>query len=120
MTSLFRVTSLSAWQEAISTGLLARCAADQRDDCVHLSAREHVETVASAFFAPSEEPVALEPDPVALSPYVTWLPPCAAKPWPQARLHLPNIRTVHVLSVRPLLVAPTGSALAFRLPAGAA
>ena len=120
MTSLFRISSLADWQEANSRGVLPRCAADQRDDCVHLNAREDVERVASAFFAPSEEPVALELDAATLSQFVTWLPPSAAKPWPQAKLHLPNILACHVVSVRPLSLAPADSEFTFRLPSGAA
>ncbi|WP_449284056.1 DUF952 domain-containing protein [Luteimonas yanweni] len=120
MTPLFRVTALANWREASSTGVLPRCAADRRDDCVHLNAGEDVERVASAFFVPSEEPVALELDTAALSQFVTWLPPSAGKPWPQARLQLPNILASHVLSVRPLSLAPADSGVTFGLPSGAA
>lgn len=115
MSAIFRITSLADWQAALATGAVPRCAADTRDDCIHVNAADDVERVASAFFSADERPVALELDRLALAQHLIWLPPSQAKPWPQGRVALPNILTSHVLGIHELLPVETGSAHGFVL-----
>lgn len=106
MPAIFRITSLADWETALATGAVPRCAADNRDDCIHVNAADDVARVASAFFSAGERPVALELDQLALAQHLTWLPPSQAKPWPQGRVALPYILISHVLGVHELLPVP--------------
>jgi uncharacterized protein (DUF952 family) len=116
MTSLFRITALADWQRAQASGVVPRCAADERDGCIPINAEDDIERVASAFFSVEAQPLALELDATALGESITWLPAAPAKPWPQGRLAIPNILCAHVLSVRPRLPAASDAAHARRLP----
>ncbi|MGD9583022.1 MAG: DUF952 domain-containing protein [Lysobacterales bacterium] len=120
MSSIFRITSLSDWQVALATGVLPRCAADRRDDCVHVNAADDSAQVASAFFSADEQPLALELDQLALAPKVTWLPPTLAKPWRQGRAAIPNILVAQVLAARALLPVNSESGEGFVLARQAA
>lgn len=103
METLFRVVAASQWEQALASGWVPRCGADERRKRIHLNERKDVERVAALWFSPEERPVALELDvsPVASSlrwelrteePFETW-----------PNLYLPNIplamvAAVHILS----------------------
>ena len=113
MATLFRVTSLASWMQALETGALPRCPADRRDDCIHVNAGADVEKVATAYFTADENPVALELDASSFSGSLAWVQATPAKPWPQARLDIPNILTTHVLSVTALVPVGDGDEITF-------
>lgn len=115
MTALFRVTSTASWLQALESGVLPRCPADRRDDCIHVNARADVEKVAATYFTAAEFPVVLELDGTRLAESLSWLAPTHAKPWPQARLNMPNILTEHVLSVVALVPVGDGDTPGFEL-----
>lgn len=115
MTALFRVTSLASWRQALESGVLPRCPADQRDDCIHVNAAADVEKVAAAYFTADERPVALELDGSSLAGCLSWFPATQTKPWPQARLNLPNLLTKHVLSVTALEAIAIGDSVEGRV-----
>jgi uncharacterized protein (DUF952 family) len=100
---LYRVVSLAQWREGEATGLVPRCAADQRHDRVHLNRREEVERAADLWFSVDEQPVALEIDMSEAGPALRWEmrvePPLEV--WPN--LYVPALPTRWVVAVHELV-----------------
>jgi len=59
MDTLFRIVAASQWEQALASGWVPRCAADERCNRIHLNERRDVERVAALWFSPQERPLAL-------------------------------------------------------------
>ena len=108
MDTLFRVVAASQWEQALATGWVPRCPADERRDRVHLNERKDVERVAGLWFVADEQPVALELDVTSVASSLCWEPRAEApfETWPN--LHIRNIPLGIVVAVRPLRPDPAG------------
>jgi uncharacterized protein (DUF952 family) len=108
MDHLYRVVPIADWHEALRTGLVPRCPADERHNRVHLNSLDDVELVANLWFTPEEEPVVLEVGLAGLIPHVRWEartePPEGV--WPN--LYTCAISTQNI--VRVLTLTQTGDA----------
>ncbi|MDQ3269281.1 MAG: DUF952 domain-containing protein [Pseudomonadota bacterium] len=100
--TLFRVVPGDQWQQATRSGVVPRCAADERDDCVHLNVREDVELAADLWFSPEERPVALEIDPSSVRSNLRWelRTKDPVEVWPN--LYVPHLRADQVVAVHRL------------------
>ncbi|MDQ3288791.1 MAG: DUF952 domain-containing protein [Pseudomonadota bacterium] len=116
MTTLYRIVSSEQWQQAKNSGLVPRCAADERDDCVHLNLRQDVEHAADLWFSPEEMPLALELDVTSVQSCIRWelrtREPMEV--WPN--LYLPNLRTEQVIAVHRLVRDEPGGGFRFAAP----
>ncbi len=115
MDNLFRVVAARDWRAALATGRVPRCAADERAGFVHLSERDAVEMIATAYFEPAEAPVALEIDRGMIEEQLEWHEPSEAKPWRQAQLKLPNVLTDHVVRTHRLVTVNRDGRASFAL-----
>ena len=116
MDSLYRVVPESHWHEALRTGTVPRCAADERHDRVHLNTLADVELAANLWFTAEEAPVVLEIDLHGLAQHVRWEtradPPHGV--WPN--LYVPALSTSNISRVFSLRKEPDGTgAPQFRL-----
>ena len=117
--NLFRVIPQTALDVAVQSGLVPRCASDERSDCVHLNLWQDVETVANAYFSAEERPVALEVRRADIDARLVAGPPAPGKPWQQIILHQPNILMTSVVAVHRLEISHSDARLSFRLATGA-
>ncbi len=115
MSNLFRVVSTDDLRRSEASGRVPRCPSDERSDCIHLNFREDVEAVATAYFSPEENPVALEIRRRDIDGQLTLGDAVPGKPWRQVLLHQPNILFSTVVAVYNLEVVQTGSGHEFRL-----
>ena len=117
--NLFRVIPQADLDLAVQSGLVPRCAADERSGCVHLNLWQDVETVANAYFTAEERPVALEIRRADIDARLVVGPPAPGKPWQQITLHQPNILLNSVVAVHRLEISHSGARSSFRLATGA-
>ena len=115
MDHLYRVVPASHWQEALMSGFVPRCAADERLDRVHLNKLEDVELAARLGFTAEEEPVALEIEVSSLAEHLRWelraTPPEGV--WPN--LYVRAIPTQNVVRVLTLVHLTERGASFFRI-----
>lgn len=112
--NLFRVIAGSDLALAQASGMVPRCASDQRSGCIHLNLRRDVETVAGMYFSAEEEPVVLEIRRSDIESRVAVLAAVPGKPWEQLTLHQPNILMSSVVAVHRLEALESGDGVSFR------
>jgi len=115
MSNLFRVIPADDLRRSEASGLVPRCPSDERGDCIHLNVREDVEAVATAYFSPEENPVALEIRRTDIEGHLTFGDAVPGKPWQQVVLHQPNIVFSTVVEVHTLEIVKTANGYEFRL-----
>lgn len=99
MSRLFHILDKESWLEAQKTGLVPRNVAEEQENHVHLNTLESVEKATDRFFAPNEEPVALEIDTSEFNYKIVWYQPSKAKPWLQPCAKIQNIPISAVVKV---------------------
>ncbi len=113
--NLFRVIAQRDLASAVQSGVVPRCASDERSGCIHLNLRQDVETVANAFFTVDEQPFALELLRSDLDGHLVMRRPAPGKPWQQIELHQPNILMESVVTVHRLEIIPSDARPEFRM-----
>jgi uncharacterized protein (DUF952 family) len=115
MSILYRILDKISWEQAQAEGKVPRCSSDERAGHVHLNTREHVETVAKAFFEPNEEPIVLEVDTSSFARNVVWYPPTDEKPWDQPCAKIDAIPLDAVLRTHGLKSIETNTGCTYEL-----
>lgn len=115
MSNLFRVISAAELTTALASGLVPRCASDERAGYVQLNSRADVETAADLYFSPEEAPVALEIRLSDVENMLSFVPPSQGKPFHQARLDCPNILVSWIVAVHPLQAVESSTGTHFKL-----
>ena len=108
MDTLFRIVAASQWEQALASGWVPRCAADERCNRIHLNECRDVERVAALWFSSQERPLALELDVTSVASSLRW-EPRADEPletWPN--LHIGNIPLDIVVAVHVLVADGAG------------
>ncbi len=99
MNSIFRVLSSDQWDEAKITGLVPRCSADIKHNCVHVNEFDDLAKVCGQFFAPEENPVALEFSPDSYADVLKWDEATEDRPWRDGRLMIEHLLADLVLNI---------------------
>lgn len=112
--NLFRVIPQTDLDTAVLSGVVPRCASDERSGYVHLNMQQDVEAVANAYFSAGELPVALEIRRSDIQEHLVLGSLDPGKPWRQVSLHQPNILMASVVAVHRLQVVHSGTEASFR------
>jgi len=99
MKSIFKLLTSEQWEEAKITGIIPRCSADEKHDCVHINQFEDLNQVCAKFYPPERYPVALEFAPDSYPEEVDWLSATEKTPWQDGRLKISHLHADLVLNV---------------------
>lgn len=115
MTVLYRVVGRDDWEQAKLLGYVPPCGSDRRAGWVHLNCPEDVALVAGRYFAPEEQPLALELDLAGLEAQLEWLGPTPEKNWQQPVLKVSSLQLTWVSAVHELMPRREGQTVHYRL-----
>ncbi|MBY6187040.1 DUF952 domain-containing protein [Marinobacter hydrocarbonoclasticus] len=114
MTVLYRVLGRDEWDQAQLLGTVPLCGSDRQAGWVHLNCPEDVPLVTGRYFAPEQQPVALELDLAGLESKLEWLAPTAEKNWQQPVLKVPALQLAWVRAVHELTPRRQGRSVHYR------
>lgn len=115
MSNLFRVIRAEVWAEAQKNAQIPRCGNDDKLNRIHLNLPEAVEFVAAKYFAPEEQPLALEIDVSSFADQIEWLEPTEQLPWRQPLAAIEQLPLSSIVKVHQLEYQPDENGRAYRL-----
>jgi len=115
MKSIFKLLSSEQWEAAKISGLIPRCSADIKHDCVHVNEFKDLTTVCARFFEPAEVPIALEFAPDSLDQEIEWSDPTKDKPWREGRIKVDFLHADIVLNIYSFEHEQTDNGIVYRL-----
>ena len=87
--TIYKITTVQAWDEAVKSGAFAGSADDVRDGFIHLSAAHQVAVTARKYFSGVEGLVLVAVAPDALGPVLKWEPSRGGDLFPHCHGPLP-------------------------------
>lgn len=93
---VYKISSRSAWDEAVRLGAFHGSADDRRDGFIHLSTREQVVGTLARHFAGAADLVLVAIDEARLGAPLRWEPASSGKLYPHLYAPLPTVAAVSV------------------------